>query len=45
MEGRCVEVDIFTKTVYQFNVNINNNISYNPEISYYIIEHGMGEAL
>ena len=30
MEGSCVEIDIFIKAIYHFNLTISSNISYDP---------------
>lgn len=37
IEGKCVEVDIFVKTIYQFSLFISNNNNYNPVINYFVI--------
>jgi hypothetical protein len=28
IEGSCVEIDIFVKTIFQFNITITSNMNY-----------------
>ena len=40
-----MEMDIFIKTIYQFGLFISGSSNYNPEISYFVLETGLFDAL